>query len=195
MRIDQKRFANRTAFEFAEETLTFTLEDKGGSVDFEVAYADIPTKAATFVERSAWLRNAGLLWVLIGGLQIAYAVYRGASLSGSGFWLLVGLICLAAYWICVTKYSTLKTSNGTIYVIRDGKHDDIVDEIGKRRVSQLRLWYADVDPNNDPNREIAKFNWLVENSVITRAEADVLIAKVRSSQRGEPLTVQTNVTH
>lgn len=177
MEIRQKRFSNKTIFEFGDETLKYTVEDKGGAGDLIINYADFPQQSSMKEERNDWLKNVGLLWVALGTFQIGSAIVADSSLSGKGFWLMVGLFCLAIYKIATTKYSVFSAEHGTIYVIRDKKHDEIVSAINDRRKKQLLMWYGDVNPENKLETEIEKFRWLSDQNVISKDEAERKIAQ------------------
>ena len=195
MQFNQKRFSSQTDFEFGEETLKYTIKNKSGAADLEIAYADIPVKPSMQEDRNEWLRNVGLIWVLLGAFLLGSAIIAGDELSGQGFWLVVGLACLVFYRLSFTRYSVLAGERGTVLILRDAKHDEILNEIRNRRKSQLRLWYGDLNPSNDPDREIAKFNWLAENEVLSRSEADELIAKTKLLHAPGSNQVQQEPTH
>ena len=177
----QKKFSNKTTFEFGDETLTYTVEDKGGGGDFSFYYSDFPQNSTMKIEKNGWLKNVGLIWVAIGVLQLCIAIGTQSSLSGKGFWLFIGLICLVVYRIAITKYSVFRLENGTVYIIKDKKHDKIIEEIYDRRKKQLLLWYGEINTDNDAENEIAKFRWLQNQNVISKEEADKKIAEIELS--------------
>ena len=49
-------------------------------------------------------------------------------------------------------------------------HDEVMDELSRRRTAQWRQWYAEVDLDNDPDSEMDKFDWLRERNVISETE-------------------------
>lgn len=178
MKITQKKFSNKTTFEFENETLKYTVEDKGGAGDIIFSYADFPQKSSMKIEKNGWLRNVGLIWVLLGVFQLGTAIAAQSPLAGKGFWFLLGLMCLLMYRIAITKYSVFSMENGTVYIIKDKKHDEILEEINERRKKQLLLWYGEVNIDNDAENEIAKFKWLQSQNVISKEEAEEKIAHV-----------------
>ncbi|MBO1254994.1 hypothetical protein J3L16_04740 [Alteromonas sp. 5E99-2] len=177
MEFIQKKISATHTFTFNEEYLNFAYKEKSGQGDFDINYADIPTKASIQIEQNEWLKNVGLLWIAIGILQVGYALYLQAPLSGKGFWIPIGILCLTWAVFTKIKYSVFKTEKGNIFVIHDKKHDDIVAEFKSRKKMQLIKWYGDVNPENDLNTEINKFNWLAEQNVLSRDEADKKIAQ------------------
>jgi hypothetical protein len=177
MEIVQKKKSIKHTFSFYDDYFNYAYADKSGSGDTDFNYADFPTKSSVQIELNEWLRNVGYLWMALGVFQFAYAVYMEASLSGKGFWILVGVVCVLWAYISKVKYSVFKAERGNIFVIQDKRHDEIVDELTKRRKLQLLDWYAEVNPKNDLDNEIEKFKWLAAQGVITEEESEKKIAQ------------------
>ena len=175
--IKQKKNSNKHIFTFKEEFLNFAYDDKSGSGDVDLNYGDIPQKSSVQIEHNEWLRNVGYLWCALGVAQLGFALYSGAPLSGKGFWIMVGLICLAWAHYSKVKYTVFKSERGNFFVIQDKSHDRIISEISSRRKSQLLAWYGEVNPENELEQEIAKFQWLLEQDVISKEESDSKIAQ------------------
>lgn len=183
MEIKQKKFSNKTKFSFGEEDFNYTIEDKSSSGEFSMSYADFPQKQTAFEEKNGWLKNVGLIWCAIGVLQIGNAVITKAPLSGTGFWLIIGLVCLVFYKYARTKFSMFSDNHSKIFIIKDKKHDQILDEINKRRKRQMLTWYGEINFDNEPERETNKFKWLLNEGVITKEEADTKIAQIELANR------------
>lgn len=169
MQVIQKHFSNRATFGFGEARLAYTIRDASGSRSFALEYGYIPTEASELEERAPWLRDAGIfltaLGLLLAGVQLALGQPPAALI-----WLPIGLVALVAYRGLRTRYTVIATEMGRIFVIRDGRHDEVMNELGRRRTAQWRQWYAEVDLDNDPDSEMDKFDWLRERKVITEAE-------------------------
>lgn len=191
IKIKQKRFSNNHTFTFNDESLNFAFKDKSGSDDFDLNYADFPEKSSTSIEQNEWLRNVGALWCLLGSYKIGTAIYNDLPLSGTGFWLIIGLICLVGFALTKTKYSVFKTEGGNIFIINDKNHHKIIAELTSRKKLQLLKWYGDINLENELNIEINKFNWLVEQNVISKEEAEEKIAQVEFAHNNE--TSQPNL--
>jgi len=85
---------------------------------------------------------------------------------------MVGLVCVVWAQFTKVKYSVFKAEKGTVYVIKDAKHDENINELNSRRKKQLLDWYGEINMENDLQKEINKFNWLSEQKIITKEEAD-----------------------
>lgn len=183
MEFVQKKKANKHTFTLHDDYFNFAYEDKSGSGDTDMNYADFPQKSSVQIEQNEWLRNVGYLWMALGVFQIAYAIYSEASLSGKGFWILVGLVCVVWAHFSKVKYTVFRAEQGNIFVTQDKKHDQIISEINQRRKSQLLKWYGEVNPENELENEIQKFKWLVEQEIISKEESEQKIAQAEILKR------------
>ena len=183
MEIVQKKGANKHTFTFKEDHFNFAYEDKSGSGDTDMNYADFPQKSSIQIEQNEWLRNVGYLWCALGVFQLAYAIYSEASISGKGLWIIIGLACVAWAHFSKIKYSVFKAERGNLFIIQGKNHDKIINELNVCRKEQLLDWYGEVNPENELEQEIGKFKWLVEQEVISKEESDQKIAQAELLNR------------
>lgn len=169
MQVIQKHLSNRATFRFGKAQLVYTIRDASGCRSFAVEYGYIPTEASELEERVPWLRDVGIFLTVLGllltGVQLALGQPPAALI-----WLPIGFLTLLAYRGLRTRYTVIATEMGRIFVIRDGRHDEVMDELSRRRTAQWRQWYAEVDLDNDPDSEMDKFDWLRERNVISETE-------------------------
>lgn len=176
----QKRLGTNISFDFAATELTHTIHDKSGERDFTTDYAEIGLGKRRVFENKEWFRNVGALWCIIGVASIGIDIYNGTLGLWSGFWLVIGAGCLIYYFASKTAYTVIETQNGSLWVIEDKQQSQIVSEIEKRRKDRLYDLYGALNLDNDADQELAKIEWLVKQKVLTRAEADLQVAQIRS---------------
>ena len=176
MQVEQKRFSIKHTFTFNEQHLNFAYDDRSGSGDVDVPYGDIPKKRSVRIDENTWLRNVGLLWCAIG---FAALLLKWSAV----IWLPIGVACLVWFHFSKVKYTLLQAERGTIWVVQDKKHDEILQEISDRRIKQLISWYGEINYENEPQNEIRKFLWLAEQEVITKEQADIKIAEIQMNSR------------
>jgi hypothetical protein len=182
MQFIQKKRSSTHQFDFQPDALLFQYKDRSGSGEIEASYSDVAGKPSVRIEENTWWRNMGGLWVVIGLLQIGLAFANGHPMAGKGFWLLAGCVCLVVFRFTRISYSVFPASSGTLFVIQGEKHHDtIVNELMERRRSQLKQWYGVINANGEPDKEIARFRWLVTQQALTQQEADALISTVQAS--------------
>lgn len=187
----QKRMANQVRFEFEPAELKYSIRDNSGERELRIDYANVPRATRRVFERNNWLRNVGLLWCALGVISIGLSFIASNATLGSAFWLLIGAGCLGFYKLTQTNYTVIDTNAGSIWIIEDAQAEAIVRELRDRRNARLMALYGNFDPNNDRARELQKFDWLVEEQVITRAEADRLTAVGREKGVRLPSPGQT----
>lgn len=174
MIIKQKKLSNQHTFTFNLESINFAYNDKNGSGDMDIKYEDIAAKPHIRIEQQIWLKHVGLIWGVYGLVQVTLKLINHQQ--PNLFWLLSGLACLVWYYVSRITYTVFPTSEGNIFIIQDKKtHDQVRDEIVKRRKTQLLAHYDGINFENGLENEIKKFNWLVEQKALTRDEADLRI--------------------
>ncbi|HBY39192.1 hypothetical protein [Marisediminitalea sp.] len=191
MEFIQKKRGVKQTFTLRDDHFNFAYEDKSGSGDIDLNYVDLPQKSSVSIEQNEWLRNVGLLWIALGVAQIGWAIFNDLSLSGKGFWLMVGMACVLWAHFSKTRYSVFRTERGNVLVMQNKQHQQIVETLHARRKAQLLDWYGDVNPDNELESEIRKFQWLVEQDVMTQAESEQKIAQAQllhNSQYESPET-------
>ena len=191
MEFIQKKRGVKQTFTLRDDHFNFAYEDKSGSGDIDLNYVDLPQKSSVSIEQNEWLRNVGLLWIALGVAQIGWAIFNDLSLSGKGFWLMVGMACVLWAHFSKTRYSVFRTERGNVLVMQNKQHQQIVETLHARRKAQLLDWYGDVNPDNELESEIRKFQWLGEQDVMTQAESEQKIAQAQllhNSQYESPET-------
>lgn len=188
MQIKQKRFSTTHSFTFEDESFNFKYKDATGSAEADIRYADLPKDSSTRIEKNPTWRNLGIMWLVIGTIIFVSNTQLDGTLRIGGLWFLMGCICLGVYHFTQISFTVFPINNGGVFIIQDGKtHDRILDELMTRRKHQLLAWLGDIDPEGEPEKEIAKFRWLVEQDVLSAQEGEARIAQVRAlSQAPEP---------
>ncbi len=179
MEIVQKKGKNKYTYSFGQDKLNYAYEEKSGKGDIDLYYGNLSKKTSEYIEQNEWLRNVGILWMVIGIFQSAYGSFTREAFHLDPMWLLIGSACLI--WAIITKvtYTVYKTEEANLYIIRDKQHDVIVDELINRRKEQLLSWYADINMENELTSEIDKFKLLAEQEVLSEEESKQKIEEVK----------------
>jgi len=187
MEISQKKYSNQVRYVFGDEALDYYVQDSSGSRSFSVPYSAISRDRQTLVERNQWLRNVGLLWIVLG------AVTTGLSLTGDqglkiSFWIWVGLACYGAYHLFSTRFTIIPTEAGNLLVIDGPEGQRILDEIVARRAAYMREEYDFMPENDSPEQHRNRFKWLHREGVLTEEELKQRLAVVDAMDpaRGVP---------
>ena len=112
------------------------------------------------------------------GLSLSSIVTNKDVLKINSLWIILGSLCLLFAFFTKVSYTVFQAERGNIFIIKDKKHDALIDELKIRRKKQLLSWYGDVNPNNELENEIDKFKWLVKQNAMSDEEAKIKIAEV-----------------
>jgi hypothetical protein len=146
----QKHMARQIGFDFGPTELAYKIRDNGGENELTVDYAAFPLNRRRVFDRNTWLRNAGILWCVL-GIVIAGIDAAGQSLTiMSGFWLYIGAGCLIFYKTTQAAYTVFDTQGGSIWVLEDKQFGTIIETIRQRRKDRLLGVYGAIDLENDP---------------------------------------------
>lgn len=181
MRFTQKKLSTLIEFAFDDEELHYRVKDNSGDRKMAIAYASIPPDKRIVHERNVWWRNVGALWCILGVVQVGLALSSARLTTWSVFWLVLGLGCLAVYYIASSSYTVIDTEQGSIWVMFGAQHDVILSKIDERRKSDLLAWYRNTDFGDDAEREIQAVKWLVRQEAMTRQESEKRIASLRAA--------------
>lgn len=187
MEITQNKKSNKHTFTFNDDHFNFSYSDKSGSGDKDFNYAEFPRKCIIKIEQNEWLRNVGYLWIALGFFQLGHAIYAQASISGKGFWVVIGLACVIWAYFSKVKYSVFQAERGSIFIIQDKSHDEIINELKTRKNKQLLDWHGEINPENKADDEIEKFKWLAEQEVISQKEAETKITQIEIMYKKTPI--------
>lgn len=174
--------ATHTWFDFGESALTYRLRDNSGDHTFEVEYGAIPYERRSVFDRNQWLRNVGLIWCALGVIEVGMAMSGMRSFSGSAFWLMIGLGCLAFYRLTWSEYTVFDSEEGSIWVLKDKSHDEIQSKLDDERKRHLLAWYRGIDFGGDAEQEIRTIEWLVKRKALSSNEASAQISEIKSKQ-------------
>lgn len=177
MEIEQKKFSTKHTFTFQDQFLNFAVVKRSGSFDIDVPYGNIPKKCSIQLEENTQVRNAGYIWCVLG--TVGSLVFNGSW----AVWLLIGLGCLLWVYLTRINYTVFETDRGSIWVMHDSQHAQILNELSTRRKRQLRELLGEINVDNDLQNEISKYVWLAEQEVISKEEADSKIAQVQLLHR------------
>lgn len=166
MEIAQRRNSNRIRYVFGEDELQYHLQDSSGSRSFNVAYTAVTRDRQALVERNAWLRNAGLFWIVLGVIVTGVHWFSDQQFRPS-IWLLVGAITYAAYRLRSTPFIILPTEKGNLLVIDDDDGRRIIEQIEARRAAAYRAEYDFLPENETADQHRRRFEWLHREGAIS----------------------------
>ena len=177
MEISQKRGSVSTRYAFFDDRIDYAWKDSSGSRSFSVGYADVSRDRQTLTERNVWFRNAGALWLIIGGAQLAMTWGAEGGARG-GFWLLLGAACVAWYALRPVNYLIIPSDKGNLLVLDDADGARVMEEIQRRRAAYYRDEYDFFPESETPQQLRNRFTWLHREGALTEPEMQARLAEV-----------------
>ena len=186
MQIKQKKAAYKLTFTFNDEYVNYAYDHRDGSGDYDIKYIDFPSKFITFIERNDYCRNVGLIWIFLGFAYHAFTFYKFSHPSLWGFLgIFLGILCLIFVSFRKIKFTIYETQYVGMLIIQNSKHDEIINEIMSRRKEKLLKLYGDINPDNDIENEIEKFEWLEREKVLSKKEATEKIVEIKNRNKNK----------
>ena len=182
MEIAQKRGSVSTRYTFFDDRVEYAWKDSSGSRSFSVPYVDISRDRQTLSERNVWFRNAGILWVIIGAVQLA-ATWQSAEGARGGFWLVLGVACVAWYYLRPVHYLILPSDKGNMLLLDDADGKRIVEEIERRRAATFREEYDFFPESDSPQQLRNRFSWLHREGALSDEDLQKRLAEIEQREQ------------
>jgi cbb3-type cytochrome oxidase subunit 3 len=96
--------------------------------------------------------------------------------------LILGILCIVWTLFRKIKFTIYETPKASILIIKNRKHNKIINEIQSRRKKQLLELYSHIDYDNNIKSEIKKFEWLKDEKVLSDKEANEKISKLKENK-------------
>jgi hypothetical protein len=191
--VTQRRFGVTVSYKFNAENIDCTFKDYSGERRFSVRYEAINVleHSTMTVNNQAFFRKTLLFPTAMIFVSWAVSIASPTLSHGLGFLsviIMVGLLIAKHLSLFAIKYTMLQMSpapigsgNHPIRVIFGELHDSIISEITSRWRLRMRLLHGNINLANDSERELAKFNWLKERSIITDDEYRAAEKSIRAA--------------
>lgn len=144
--ITQSKFRVKTEFKFTNENIFVKYKDSSVETCDEYEYAEISNKIDNLSIKNPWFLNAGIIWTIIGVIQLFLQIRSETKLFP--LWLIMGLGCLIWYRVSKNNISRLYTWNDTIIILKDKNHDKIIEQIFKMREEAILKLKLEEKNNN-----------------------------------------------
>jgi len=192
--IAQKKYGVRMTFRFDEDKLIRSHVDHSGENRFSVPYSAIDVENPSTLTVNVARRYTKLVAIvavlaLIMMLATNHSVNsRVFSILGWGFVIAFGVINY--FKLLSIKYTVLRISGRTatenIKIIHDNNHDLVYGEILARWRKDFKKLHGAVDHAADRKKELTKFGWLKDHSIITDLEYQDAVTKINSAREPTP---------
>lgn len=189
----QRRFGTSLEHRLGPDSLTYSVRDLSGAVQYTVKYeaiiADQPFKF--LVKNQLFFKY--VMRALAASLvvpSILLIMHNNLAYPTLVLWAFIfaALYCSFSMNLFAIDYTMMKmnpippgmSDKAAIRVINDKDGSSIINAIQTRWKERLRRLHAEINFSNDATKEVAKFNWLKDHSVITADECREAIEKVQA---------------
>lgn len=179
MKFEQKAFRETRSFSIEEHGITCQITQGRRRKQLFVPYENLLKERRRRVETvTGFLYSAGLF----SAIAVATVILKltGHSLDWA-FAIICGglaLLSLLAYRLTIRPYILIGLANGRDLFFLKGKPSavevqDFIREAFSRRDSYLKAHYFYLDPGADPERELRRLRWLMDQRVVTETEVSL----------------------
>ncbi|MBN1402841.1 MAG: hypothetical protein JW942_00035 [Opitutales bacterium] len=196
LRFTQKRGGRRTRISIDNGGVDYEFKSLGGDSSFRASHEQIDPDSSHVVEKEGRLIITGILLAATSLASLALTfVDGGLTLVFPVVLMLLAAVNVSLGLYMSVSYSVLRTDKGRILIIEDAQHDSILKALHTQRVTALRTKYLQIDHDNAPRAEVAKYNWLRKAGAITDLELTQFVALLQptsGSNRIQPPTLSLN---
>ncbi len=180
----QRRRDIEISTRFGDGELIHTYKTKNSEQAVTVPYGEITKNVRTYTEENEWLRNVGILWLALGFFTEILPMFVQKHELSLPFWSLAGAACYLVYLRSRARFTEINANRFNIQILKDDpQHDVILKEVFARRAAHIMNSWGKLDLDEDPEYEIEKYRELVKDEVITVAEGEAFIARIRAHQK------------
>ena len=101
----------------------------------------------------------------------------------------LGVRLFFMHWRTVTCRFLKTTGGDRIGILRNKDHDTILGELKRRWAERFKKLFGAVNKANEPAKELAEFQWLRKNNVISEEELNHIQAQLQMDGGEEPVPV------
>lgn len=164
MRYTQKKQDTEITISLDTQNIFYAIKDAKSKAEFTHPYEDIMINRYEITESNDGYKNQATYLFVVGLVLL---------IVGFGFLFLIGAgIFLFLYKRSKMRFTVIDANQKRLYILHDTKHDEIIDNLYKNRNKYLKHKYAIIEHHNDPAFELKKFQWLLDQQVITQDEFD-----------------------
>ena len=159
---------------FRESTFLYYISDRASKGEFVVPYLNLEGTVSELRESNEVYKHYGLYCAAVAAIYLPISFFINTShlkVVFSPIFLVAAIILFFLYKRSQAIYGVLRSREKTIYLIKtDPNYEKIVNMLLEKRRAAFRKIYLGTD-NVDNNQEaLDKYNWLLEQKIISEAE-------------------------
>ncbi len=169
----QKNTDTQTRFIFEKNSFCYFVKDKHSKGEFVIPYDSVKSNISEIFESNNVFKHYSIYCFMVALIYIPIAIFisvKNFKVIFSPIFLVAAIIFYYLYIRSKATYTVLQSSVKTVYIIKDDQHDEILQRIMNERKNIFLAEYGTVNLKNNPENELKKFEWLLEQKIITQTE-------------------------
>lgn len=187
----QRYLSERREFFLEPNRIRLYVKDFDGETETYIPYEKITTTTRTITQQDGRVYIAAISFAIFA--LIGFALFFAGTptlMRWSPLWAIASIIFFGFHFYKKRKYFLLDLSDGkSVFFLANRPSNEELSQFMKSvyeaRKRYLRNRYYVLDPNNDPNDEVAKFQWLLKEEIISEPEFQVMKASLIAQQRNQ----------
>lgn len=174
MTYHQKKNKNEISIDITDTGILYKIKDETVSRKEEIPFEQVLNDQYEFFESNKAFKNNAIYGTVVGILFLLINLFYGTKLW-AGLFLLVSPVFFYLYHRSKAAFTVIKTGGEiNLFILQDKQHDEILQNIYKKRNAYLIDQYLEINYDNDPQAELNKFEWLKKQGVINDREFQVI---------------------
>lgn len=176
MEFFQKKGKNVHSYKLETDHLKLFMKSSSSKGEYSIPYDSITSEKIEITEQNDNFKNYSIYLAVVSVIAILLLVLFNVRTSFPIF--IIGAVVLYILYIRSKVVFTGLVGNRNVYIIQDDQHDEILDAIYKARTNYMKKEYGQVNVKNDPQKEVEKFKWLLNQKIISQSEFNETRAKI-----------------
>lgn len=177
MNFHQKKGKNEIKFLFNEDHFEYFIKDESSKGQFKLPYGIISRNKYELIEKNDTFKN-NAIYLLIVSIIFTTATFVFRIPTYYFLFIIATFIMYILYLKSKTKYTVIETEDRKIYIIQDKNHDEIMRQLYTRRNELLKKMYGKINLTNNPEAEVKRFKFLLEEEVISTKEFEDIKSQI-----------------
>lgn len=187
----QRHLSERREFFLEPNRIRLYVKDFDGEAEIYIPYEKVTTTTRTITQQDGRVYIAAISFGIFA--LIGFALYfAGTStlMRWAPLWGIASVIFFGFHFYKRRRYFLLDLSDGkSVFFLANLPSKEelsgFMKSVYEARKRYLRERYYVLDPTNDPSNEVAKFQWLLKEEIISEPEFQVMRTSLIAQQRNQ----------
>jgi hypothetical protein len=192
----QRHLSERREFFLEPNRIRLYVKDFDGETETYIPYEKLTTTTRTITQQDGRVYIAAISFGIFALIGFAlYFVGTSTLMRWAPLWAIASVIFFGFHFYKKRSYFLLDLSDGkSIFFLANRPSREVlgrfVKSVYESRKRYLRERYYTLDPTNDSGDELAKFQWLLKEEIITESEFQVMKTSLITHKKYDSVEMQ-----